>query len=87
MFEIIVKITESGVGYFFSTEGVSHSLCTDTCIFNAVREPEVLKQLSRLHFSKSTFHLLNIPAEMHILGKTPREVLTELKSPLLKLLK
>lgn len=87
MFEIIVKITENGVGYFFSTEGESRSLCTGACIFDAVREPEVLKQLSRLYFSKSTFHLLNIPADMHILGKTPREVLTMLKSPLLKLLK
>ena len=87
MFEIIVKITESGAGYFFSTEGESRSLCTGACIFDAIREPEVLKKVSQLYFSKSTFHLLNIPAEMHILGKTPREVLTELKSPLLKLLK
>lgn len=87
MFEIIVKITEKGASFFFSTEGESRSLCTGACIFDAVREPEVLKKLSRLYFSKSTFHLLNIPTDMHVLGKTPREVLTELKSPLLKLLK
>lgn len=87
MFEIIVKITESGAGYFFSTEGESRSLCTGACIFDAIREPQVLKKLSKLYFSKATFHLLEVPAEMHILGKTPREVLTELKSPLLKLLK
>lgn len=87
MFEVIVKITETGAGYFFSTEGESRSLCTGACIFDAVREPQVLKELSKLYFSKATFHLLEVPAEMHILGKTPREVLSQLKSPLLKLLK
>lgn len=87
MFEIIVKITENGAGFFFSTDGEARSLCTDACIFDAIREPEVLKKLSRLYFSKSTFHLLEVPANMHILGKTPRDVLKELKSPLLKLLK
>ena len=87
MFEVIVKITESGAGYFYSTEGVSRSLCTGACIFDAIREPQVLKELSKLYFSTATFHILEVPAEMHILGKTPREVLTELKSPLLKFLK
>lgn len=87
MFEVIVKITESGASYFFSTEGESRSLCTGACIFDAIREPQVLKELSKLYFSKATFHILEVPAGMHILGKTPREVLAQLKSPLLKLLK
>lgn len=87
MFEVVVKITEDGVGYFFSVKGVSRSLCTGDCIFDAAREPEVLRKLPMPCFTTSTFHLLNIPSDMSILGKTPKRVLETLNSPLLKLLK
>lgn len=87
MFEVIIKITKDGVGYFFSVKGVSRSLCTGDCIFDAVREPEVLRKLPMPYFITSTFHLLNIPNDMSVLGKTPKKVLETLNSPLLKLLK
>lgn len=87
MFEVVVKITENGVGYFFSVKGISRSLCTGDCIFDTVRESEVLRKLPMPCFTTSTFHLLNIPDDISVLGKTPKRVLETLKSPLLKLLK
>lgn len=87
MKEIIVKITDKGGAFFFSSAGLQRSLCTSDCLFDAVKEPQVLKKISRIYYTTATFHILNIPDDMHIIGKTALEVLTELKSNLVRFVK